>query len=456
MKLPGFLKNSFLDRFINRGHHRSINARKNILASLLIRGGSIIISLLFVPLTIDYINPGRYGIWLTLSSIVGWFGFFDIGFGNGLRNKFAEAVAKDQHDLARIYVSTTYAVLSMIIAIVLIIFLVINPLLDWTKILNAPVEMHDELSKLALIVFGFFCLQFVFQLITILLTASQKPAKASLFNLLGSFLSLIIIFVLTKTTSGNLLALGLTLGAAPVFTLTLASIWFYNGSLKKYAPSFSHVRFMYAKDLMSLGMKFFLIQVASVILYQTSNIIIAQISGPVSVASYNIAYKYFGIIPMVFSIIMMPYWSAFTEAWVKQDLTWIKTTINSLVKLWLGIAVLTVVMLVFSQTVYKLWVGEKVLVENSISIVIALYVVMNAWCSIFSQFLNGVGKIKLQLYSGVVGALINIPLAVFLGKQLGVYGVILSTCLIAISSAIWSPIQYYKLIHQNATGIWNK
>jgi O-antigen/teichoic acid export membrane protein len=456
MKLPEFLNNSILYRFINRGHHRSINARKNILASLLIRGGSIIISLLFVPLTIDYINPGRYGIWLTLSSIVGWFGFFDIGFGNGLRNKFAEAVARDEHELARIYVSTTYAVLSMIIAIILVIFLVINPLLDWTKILNAPVDMQDELSKLALIVFGFFCLQFVFQLITILLTASQKPAKASLFNLLGSFLSLVIIFILTKTTSGNLIALGLTLGAAPVFTLALASLWFYNSSLKKYAPSFSRIRFKYAKDLMSLGMKFFLIQVASVILYQTSNIIIAQISGPVSVASYNIAYKYFGIIPMVFSIIMMPYWSAFTEAWVKNDLAWIKNTVNSLVKLWLGIALLTIIMLVFSKTVYKLWVGEKVLVETSISVVIAIYVVMNAWCSIFSQFLNGVGKIKLQLYSGVIGALINIPLAVFLGKQLGVYGVILSTCLIAIASAIWSPVQYYKLIHQKARGIWNK
>ena len=36
---------------------------------------------------------------LTLSSIIGWFAFFDIGFGNGLRNKFAEAIAKGDHQL---------------------------------------------------------------------------------------------------------------------------------------------------------------------------------------------------------------------------------------------------------------------------------------------------------------------------------------------------------------------
>jgi O-antigen/teichoic acid export membrane protein len=86
----------------------------------------------------------------------------------------------------------------------------------------------------------------------------------------------------------------------------------------------------------------------------------------------------------------------------------------------------------------------------------ALYVILNAWCAIFSHFLNGVGKIKLQLYSGAFGALINIPLSIYLGKHLGIYGVVLSTTILAVISAIWSPIQYLKLINNKATGIWNK
>src|ERR1700755_3062645 len=91
-----------LKKMLNKGHSRSANARKNILASFLIKGCNIAISLILVPLTIHYVNPTQYGIWLTLSSIIGWFAFFDIGFGNGLRNKFAEAIAKDDHVLARI------------------------------------------------------------------------------------------------------------------------------------------------------------------------------------------------------------------------------------------------------------------------------------------------------------------------------------------------------------------
>jgi O-antigen/teichoic acid export membrane protein len=74
-------------------------------------------------------------------------------------------------------------------------------------------------------------------------------------------------------------------------------------------------------------------------------------------------------------------------------------------------------MLVLSNIIYRVWVKE-IVVPLSISIVMALYVILNAWCGIFSHFLNGVGKIKLQLYSGAFGAIINIPLSIFLVSTL--------------------------------------
>jgi O-antigen/teichoic acid export membrane protein len=61
---------------ITKGDGRSVKVKKNILGLFLIKGGSIAISLILVPLTIHYINPSRYGIWLTLSSIIVWFSFF--------------------------------------------------------------------------------------------------------------------------------------------------------------------------------------------------------------------------------------------------------------------------------------------------------------------------------------------------------------------------------------------
>lgn len=454
-----FFKSSFVQLLLSpfrKGHERSNKAKENIVLAIFIKGLSIGISLVLVPLTLHYVNSTEYGIWLTLSSIVGWFGFFDIGFGSGLRNKFAEAKANGDHELAKTYVSTTYAILSIIVIGVLVLFFCVNPFLDWTRILNTPAEMRGDLSILAMLVFVFFCIQFVFSLLNTVVTANQEPAKASIFNLLGSVVSLGVIFVLTKTTQGSLIYLGATLGFAPVLVLIISSFWFYNRKYKLYAPSLKYVKFKYARDLMTLGLKFFILQIAALVIYQTSNIIIAQLFGPSQVTPFNIAYKYFSVITMGFGIVMLPFWSAFTEAWYKKDIDWIKNVMRNLMIIWALTSVCALIMLVCSNFMYRLWVGKELVVPLSISIVMAAYVILNSWCVIFSNFLNGIGKIKLQIYSGILGAVINVPLAIFLGKHMGIAGVFLSTCILAVISAIWSPIQYWKIINNNAKGIWNK
>lgn len=447
---------SYLNDFFKTGHERSIRAKKNILFSFIIKGLSIAISLVLVPLTISYVNPTRYGIWLTLSSIIGWFSFFDIGFGNGLRNKLAEAITKGQYDLARIYVSTTYAILAMIIGVILILFFSINPFLNWADILNAPQEMAGELSILALIVFVFFCIQFVLQLLITVMTANQEPAKASFFSFLGSLISLLIIFVLTKTTQGSLVYLGTAFSVAPVVVLLASSFWLFRYDYKKYSPSIKYVKFSHARDLMGLGIKFFVLQVAAIVIYQTSNIIIAQLFGPAQVTPYNIAYKYFGVVPMIMGIILMPFWSAFTEAWTKKDIQWIKNTMVKLKIIWVLMAIGTIIMLIFSNFIYKLWVGKEIVVPFSVSALLAAYVIIYSWNGIYINFLNGVGIIKLQLYSGILGMVLNVPLAIYFGRTLGIVGVIIPTVLMGVINMVWSVIQYNKIVNFKAKGLWAK
>ena len=72
-------------RFFNQGSERTVKAKKNILLMLLIKGGNILIGVLLVPITLGYVDTDCYGIWLTLSSMVLWISFFDIGLNNGLK-----------------------------------------------------------------------------------------------------------------------------------------------------------------------------------------------------------------------------------------------------------------------------------------------------------------------------------------------------------------------------------
>src|SRR3954469_4488195 len=222
--------------FISKGHQRSVKAKKNIIVSFFLKGISIAISLIFVPLTINYINPSRYGIWLTLSAIVGWFSFFDIGLSHGLKNKFAEAKAKGDDSLAQTYVSTAYGILAIVFCSIWIVFLVVNHFLNWSRILNIPESLQNDVSILAIIVFTYFCLQFVLKIISSVLIADQQPSKVSLIDVLGQLLSLAFIFVLIKTTQGSLVKLGIALCASPLVVLIGANFFLFSGPYKKYRP----------------------------------------------------------------------------------------------------------------------------------------------------------------------------------------------------------------------------
>lgn len=448
--------NDFLRNFFSKGHERSIKAKKNILGLLFIKGISIAISFLLVPLTINYVNPTQYGIWLTLSSIVGWFAYFDIGLGHGLRNKFAEALAKGHTKKARIFVSTTYFSLSAIIIVVLLLFLVINPFLNWANILNTDPAMASELSILALIVFVFFCIQFVFQLITIIMTANHEPAKGSLLQTLGSLISLIVIFILTKTANGNLVYLGFVLSASPVVVMGIATLFFFKTSYKAYRPSFKFFRRAYVKDLMSLGVQFFIINISVLIMLNTDNIVITQLLGPEKVTVFNVAYKLFTMISMIYLIIVTPLWSAYTDAYTQGDFDWIKSTLKVTKWVWLALSGLTVVVLFISPWFFKLWLGDSVDVPFSLSIAMSTYVVGYIWMNIYTFLLNGMGKIRLQLYVSITAGIIYIPLVIVCGKVWELEGITYLSTFFFVATGLFYRIQIRKVLNNTAVGIWNR
>jgi len=457
-KLKIFIKNNnqFVKNFFSKGHKRTLKAKKNIAASFAIKGLSILVSLLLVPLTIDYVNPTQYGIWLTLSSIIAWFSFFDIGFANGLRNRFAEAIANQNFEKARIYVSTTYAVLAIIFTVVLILFFGINFFIDWSVILNTTPNMAAELSTLALIVFSFFCIQIVLKTISIILLADQKPALSAFLDTLGQLISLIIIIILTKTTTGSLINLGFAFGLAPIVVLVISSIWLYHKLYRIYKPSIKYVNFTYTKYIMKLGIKFFIIQIAVIVIYQSSNIIISHVSGPVDVTVFNIAYKYIGILLMAFAILITPYWSAFTEAYVEKDYSWMISTVKKLRQINYLLVIAVIIILIVANPVYKLWIGDAVIIPFSVSASISLFVIILSLITLNTNILNGFGKIKLQLITYSFGTILHVPTAIVLGKKLGIIGVVFSASFYCLIIGIFSVIQVNKLIRRNASGIWNE
>ena len=108
--------------------------------------------MLYVPLFLEWLDKTRYGIWVTIMSLVNWIGFFDIGIGQGLRNLLAKSLAEENYIEAKKVVSTAYVAMILIFAFIMVIFVFIYPFINWYKIFNAPVDMASEINTLILIV----------------------------------------------------------------------------------------------------------------------------------------------------------------------------------------------------------------------------------------------------------------------------------------------------------------
>jgi O-antigen/teichoic acid export membrane protein len=445
----------YISDYFNKGD-RSKNIKANIVGSFFLKGISIILSLLVVPLTIDYISPYQYGVWITLSSVIGWLSFFDIGFGNGLKNKFVIAVSNGDTKLARIYVSTTYAILAIIISFIWLISVIISKFVNWSEFLNVNKIDNTELFSVVFIVLSTFAFQFILGLINTILTSIQKPVITSVINVISQFLILIGILILTKISKGSLLNLSLITGFVNTFVLFFFSLYFFKTSLSKYAPNLNFIDFSYAKDLLKIGVNFFILQIIALIYYETNNIIITKTLSPVDVTLYSLAFKYMSILGMGFAIILAPFWSAFIEASVMKDYNWMKSVKK---KLYLGFSIfifLTIILVLLSPFLYKLWFGTKVSISFQLTVLMGIWQIFNMWNSLHSTLIYGFNKIKLQMISSIFVGVVNLPLTIFLCQKLGLNGVAISQIILAMSIAWIGPVQLNKLISNNAHGVWNK
>lgn len=438
---------SLYNRFFQQGSARTIKTKKNVVLIALYRGLSILITFLLVPITLNYVDSGTYGIWLTLSSIVGWISFFDIGINNGLKNRLTEALAKNDSQLGKAYISTTYAMLSIIFFPLLIVLMLIIPHIDWNGLLNIQDYSGYGLSAAMCIIAAFFCLNFILSTINVVIFAHQDPADASLCTLFQQVVSLLVIYLLTLTTEGSLVNLCVGLCLSPLIVISLYNIILFKGRYKDLSPSIRFVDFKRIPDLLKLGLKFFVIQFAGVIQFQLVNFLIIRNFGSDEVTSYNIAYKYFNVLFMLWSILITPIWAAVTDAKIRKDFDWITNMQKKFVHFFWAFLCCGIIMLLVSSFVFKIWVGDKVLIDFSLSAWLLVYNLVLIFGSIFVNILNGLGELNIQTIACCISPIVFILLSTVLIKVgIGVESILIASIVANFNGFLLAPLQYKHLM----------
>ena len=437
---------------------RSKKMYKNTVAMIGIRGVSMILTLISAPIMLHHLDRADYGVLLTLTSIVGWVGYMDVGLGNGLRNKLPEFLAKGDFHSAKKIVSSCYVTLAIYVALIIVIFLMVSPFVDWLGVLNSPTSDAGEIRGLTNVVFIAFCIQFLFGLINSILFAYQMPAFQSLFTFVGQFIALIALVIQVYVFDvTSVLQIGAVNSMIPPLVLFLGSIGLFRTKLEEIAPSFKLFEFKSVGSILSLGLKFFVLQMITIVLFQANSIIIARVVSPEAVVEYNLAFKYVSLLTMIFTIVITPVWSATTDAYVRKDFAWINKTISLSRKVCIASIFIGVLMVLASKFVYGIWLGKGTIdINYSTTSLILLYISFEMLYKVYGTIINGTGKVFAQMILTGVIAIIYIPLAILLGKLFGLSGVLIANAIVFALNYLWSKVQCNKLISQTATGIWNK
>ena len=210
------------------------------------------------------------------------------------------------------------------------------------------------------------------------------------------------------------------------------------------------------KNILGLGGQFFIIMISMLFIFQFINIIISRILGPDAVTEYNIAYKYYNVLYMISIIVLTPFWSAFTEAYVKKDTVWMKRMVGKLEKLWLLCIPALTIMTLLSDFFFKFWIGKSVHIPMSLSVSMSLYILFQILGNIYMYMINGTSKVRVQMIIYLLFSFVSIPLISYSCQNFGLEGVILVPSIIYLIQGIIGKVQINKLITGTAKGIWIK
>ena len=414
---------------------RSGKVNMNITISFLLRAISIIVSFLTISFSLKLLSSNKYGIWLAISSTVSWISILDIGLANGLRNKIAEYLAVKDYNSAKVAVSSTYAILFMIIIPIMTVFCFLIKFANWNSIFNTKLD-ENELLYTVMTVFIGLSLQFLLKPISSILQGDQMIYKSNQIQLICNFVPLIPIIFLSQYLRGSILALAFVQTILPVFVLIIYTIILFRVRYSFISPSVKLVSMKKSKSLFGLSFAFFIVQIAGIFLYSTTELIITREFGGSDVTLYNLLFKYFSTAGMVLSIILATYWSAFTNAFSLNDFVWIKKSISKLTRIALMLLAVIVLQLVLVIPVFKIWVGDKVHVPFILSSVMAIYFSISLFTSVYTIVLNGTGKVKMQSIVSIITAVLHVPVVLFFIRYLH-----LGLNSLVYAGTIWTVIQ---------------
>ena len=442
---PEGLKRLFTRSSADPGRERYRRAGMTASTSYIAKGLTLLMGFVSVPLTVDYLGAERYGVWLTISSLLIWVALTDFGLaGYALVNVLSEAVGNDDRESARHYAASAFWALVAVALIIGVVFMAAFHFIPWRAVFRvSDATSTQELESTCALVLTLFVINLPLSLLRSVYNAHQDGYLANIWGIAGGVVSLLGLIIVTRL-HGGLPQLVIAVSGVPALLL-LANA--YHAFVRCYpwlAPVPSAVRWTCVRRLLKLGSKYMVMQLAALGIFQSQAMIITQTLGPSQVVIFVVAYK---VIALPMDLVYMgtaPFLSAFGEAKARRDWNWIKGAYRNatFASVALGVPLAAALALV-AKPVILIWAGPSAVPDPYLVLWLFIYSALGIYFMMAGQLLCGVERLDPLAHSLVLCSLGCVALGLLFAPWWGVSGVAFA---MAVSKIVtfW-PIQIYEV-----------
>ncbi len=359
---------------------------------------TVVTILISVPLTLTYLGPERYGLWMTITSVIMMMRVADSGLGLGLMNAVSEAYGHQDRQAAVRYVASGFFLLAAVALLILVAFALAYPLVPWPRLFNVKTPQAIREAGPAMAVFlACFAVGLPLGVVQRVQLGYQEGFYNNLWESAGRLLGLAGLLVVIYLQAG-LAWLVLAVAGSPVLAWLFNSCLLFGRQRPWLRPKLRNYHRDHARQVLHTGLFFFVLQVGVTLMNSSDNLIIAQFLGLEAVTQFAIPYQMFSMGIVMFNVFFSPLWPAYSEAIARHDFPWVKDTLNRSLKLILiSTGLLSLFLIIFGNRLLNFWVGPAISPSLPLILGLGVWMIVLSVGTAMSQLLNATNIFRFQI-----------------------------------------------------------
>lgn len=408
----------------NHGLDRIRKAIWTIGASSITKGITVLTPFITTPITMRYLGDERFGLWMTITSVLAMLAFADLGMGNGLLTEVSKFKGKDDAHGMKCAISTAYFILGCSTSLALTLFLIFLNYIPWGSIVNASTPaLSQDAKTIGAICITCFIINVPLNLISKIQLGLQQGYISELWQIMSSLSSMILI-VCAVYCRASIAVLILCVAATPLIFMLLNTVTFFRRNPGSIAISRKFVDFKMAGRILHIGVQFLILSILTSLSLYCDNLIVAHSMNLEDVAILSITEKPVKMLSLISVILCMPFWAVNGEALARRDTSWVKKNTIRLCLICFGVTALAAAMLlIIGPWFFRHWIGADFQFSSMLLLTLSIWSILFSISSPFFMVLNGAGLIWVQIKIWLIFLPIAVLCKVWFSSMIGLSGI---------------------------------